>query len=160
VKASATVAPSSAPAPVSSSQLILIPCHKQHCRSIYLHYEGQSDVLLHWTKDFNIITMVEFCSVICTKYMETRLQSPHLVIMYEKLCSRMKEIQPELGKLHNMGGYKCNYPRLQVSSQCQTQYLCLSKWSYGSILQAPGLAAWTLPDISPKCPGGIIDYIL
>jgi len=55
------------------------------------------DIFLHRTKAFNIITLVEFCSVTWTQYMEKRLQSPHLVIMCEKLGSRMKEQQPELG---------------------------------------------------------------
>jgi len=62
------------------------------------------DILLHRTKAFNIVALVEFCGLIWTQYMETRLLSfahnrrSRPVIMYEKLCSRMKELKPELAK--------------------------------------------------------------
>ena len=59
------------------------------------------DILLHRTKAFNIVALVEFCSIIWTQYTVTRLLSfahnrrPRPVIMYEGLCSRMKGLDPQ-----------------------------------------------------------------
>ena len=59
------------------------------------------DILLHRTKAFNIVALVEFCGVVWNQYAVTRLlsfahnrrQLP--VIMYEKLRQRMTELDPQ-----------------------------------------------------------------
>ena len=60
------------------------------------------DVILHRTKAFNVVALVEFCGVIWNNYIETRLLSfahnrrSRPAIMFEKLCSRMKGQDPKL----------------------------------------------------------------
>jgi hypothetical protein len=59
------------------------------------------DIILNRTKAFNVVALVEFCTIVWERYCQARLLSfahnrrTRPMMMYEALCKRMKECDPK-----------------------------------------------------------------